>query len=374
MSSRAAGPLFDSRDFMIADGIAHLCAGGESACLHRHSAAFSRYLHDKSSGMAGRLAQEAQIARARAGIARAWGVDAASIGFVGNVAEGVAIVAESLDWRDGDNLVVDANEYPSVVGPFLKRRSPRVTLRQARGTAPDRFAECVDARTRAIGVSYVSYLTGERHDPSALRKLADSVGALLVVDFTQAAGYLPIHASIADFAFSACYKWLLGVTGVAVAYWNRARQPEWSPASAGWHSFAPGARGYDKPPPLRGDALRFTRGNPAHASIYVLADALEYLAACDVGDLQAHVQGLTTAMLERLEALRIPTLTPADPARHGASVCVSSPRAQAIVDAMATRGVLAWNGQGRIRFSFHGYNASRDVDQAMDALSAEWVE
>ena len=47
-----------------------------------------------------------------------------------------------------------------------------------------------------------------------------------------AAGYLPLEASIADFAFSACYKWLLGVTGVAVAYWNRARQPGWSPASA----------------------------------------------------------------------------------------------------------------------------------------------
>ena len=48
-----------------------------------------------------------------------------------------------------------------------------------------------------------------------------------VVDFTQAAGYLPIEASVADFAFSACYKWLLGVTGVAVAYWNRTRQPGW---------------------------------------------------------------------------------------------------------------------------------------------------
>ena len=365
-------PLFDPRDFMIGDGVAHLCAGGESAPLHRHEAALSRYLRDKSCGMAGRVAQEAEVARARAGIARSWGVDAASIGFVGNVAEGVAIVADSLNWREGDNLVVDANEYPSVVGPFLMRR-PGVTLRQARGTGPDRFAACVDARTRVIGVSYVSYLTGERHELGALRALADGTGALLVVDFTQAAGYLPLEAAIADFAFSACYKWLLGITGVAVAYWNRARQPEWSPASAGWYSFAPGSRSYDDPPPLRDDALRFTRGNPAHASLYVLADALDYLAAWDVRDVQAHVQGMTTAMLERLEALRIPTLTPADPARHGASVCVSSPRAQAIADALARRGVLAWNGQGRIRFSFHGYNSLGDLENAISALSAEWT-
>jgi selenocysteine lyase/cysteine desulfurase len=365
-------PLFDPRDFMIPDGIAHLCAGGESAPLQRHAAAVSRYLEDKSRGMAGRVAQEAEIARARAGIARSWGVDAASIGFVGSVAEGVAIVADSLDWRDGDNLVIDANEYPSVVGPFLLRRG--VTLRQARGTAPDRYAGCVDARTRVIGVSYVSYLTGERHDLSALRALADRTGALLVVDFTQAAGYLPLDASIADFAFSACYKWLLGVTGVAIACWNRARQPGWAPVSAGWYSFEPGSRSYDNPPRLRDDALRFTRGNPAHSSVYVLADALDYLAAYDVREVQAYVQGMTTALLERMEALRIPTLTPADPARHGASVCVSSPRAQTIVDAMARRRVLAWNGQGRVRFSFHGYNSRRDVDRAIDALAAEWTQ
>jgi selenocysteine lyase/cysteine desulfurase len=366
-------PLFDPRDFAIAPGITHVCAGGETACLRRHAAAMSRYLHDKSSGMAGRIAQETEIARARAGIALLWGVDAGSIGLVSNVAEGVSIVAESVDWRDGDNIVIDADEYPSVAGPFLLHRRPIVTIRQARGTEPDRFAACVNEHTRVIGVSYVSYLTGERHDLRALRMLADKVGALLVVDFTQASGYLPIDAAVADFAFSACYKWMLGITGVAVAFWNRARQPAWSPASAGWHSFAPGSRGYDKPPPLRDDAMRFTRGNPAHAPVYVLAEALDYLAAYDMSAVQAHVQTLTTAMLDRLRALQIPTLTPADPARHGASVCVPSARAQAIVDAMAQNGVLAWSGQGRVRFSFHGYNSAPDVDRAIDALRAEWL-
>jgi selenocysteine lyase/cysteine desulfurase len=365
-------PLFDPRDFAIAPGITHVCAGGETACLRRHDAALSRYLHDKSSGMAGRVAQEAELARARAGIARLWGVDVGSIGFVSNVAEGISIVAESLNWQDGDNIVIDADEYPSVAGPFLLHRHPIVTIRQARGTEPDRFAGCVNERTRVIGVSYVSYLTGERHDLHALRMLADKVGALLVVDFTQASGYLPIDAAVADFAFCACYKWMLGITGVAVAYWNRARQPDWSPATAGWHSFAPGSRGYDDPPPLRADALRFTRGNPAHGPVYVLAQALDYLAAFDMQDLQAHVQALTTGMLERLRALQLPTLTPTDPARHGASVCVPSARAQSIVDGMAQNGVLAWNGQGRVRFSFHGYNSAPDVDRAIDALRAEW--
>jgi len=361
-------PLFDPADFRLPDGIAHVCAGGETAALRTHDAAVLRYLSDKSSGLPGRTAQEAEIETARTGTARMWGVSAGDIGFVSNVAEGVSIVAESLDWRDGDSIAIDAIEYPSVVGPIALRRAPAIALRQARGTDPDRLSACVDASTRIIAASYVSYLTGERVDLHALRRLADNVGALLLVDFTQASGYLPIEAALADFAFSACYKWMLGITGVAVAYWNRTRQPDWTPASAGWHSLAPGGRGYDTLPALKPDAMRFTRGNPAHCPIYVLNSALSYLSQYEMHAVQHHVQTLTVALLDELAASQIAAMTPSDPARHGASVCIASPRAAAVVDALYAQGVYAWNGQGRVRISFHGYNGMRDVERTATAL------
>jgi cysteine desulfurase / selenocysteine lyase len=361
-------PLFDPDDFRLPGGVAHVCAGGETAALRAHDAAVLRYLADKSSGLPGRSAQEAEIEAARAGMARMWGVSAGEIGFVSNVAEGVSIVAESLVWRDGDSIAIDANEYPSVVGPIALRRKPAIALRQARGTEPDRLSACVDASTRIIAASYVSYLTGERVDLHALRRLADSAGALLLVDFTQASGYLPIEASLADFAFSACYKWMLGITGVAVAYWNRVRQPDWAPASAGWHSFAPGGRGYDAIPALKSDAMRFTRGNPAHCPIYVLNSALSYLGRFEMREVQRHVQTLTAGLLDELATSQMAVMTPADPARHGASVCFASPRAAAIVDALYAQGVYAWNGQGRVRISFHGYNSTSDLERTVAAL------
>jgi cysteine desulfurase/selenocysteine lyase len=361
-------PLFDPADFRLPPGVAHVCAGGETAALRRHDEALLRYIADKSSGLPGRTAQEKEIEDARAGMARLWGVNPNDIGFVGTVAEGVSIVAESIDWHDGDSIAIDAHEYPSVAGPIAMRRNPTIALRQARGTEPDRMAACVDGSTRIIAASYVSYLTGERTDLTALRALADRVGAVLLVDFTQASGCLPIEASIADFAFSACYKWMLGITGVAVAYWNRARQPGWTPASAGWYSFVTGSRGYDTIPALKPDAMRFTRGNPAHCSIYVLNSALSYLSQFDMCDVQRHVQTLTVTLLQELAASQVPVMTPNDPARHGASVCIASPRAPAIVDALYAQGVYAWNGQGRIRISFHGYNTMADMDRTVGAL------
>jgi cysteine desulfurase/selenocysteine lyase len=365
-------PLFDPTEFRLPPGTAHVCAGGETAALRSHDAALLRYVADKSRGPTGRTAQEAEVEAARAGLARLWGVSSADIGFVSNVAEGVSMVAESLDWRDGDSIAIDANEYPSVVAPFAFRRSTSVSLRQG-GTDPEGLSACVDGNTRIIAASYVSYLTGERVDLHALRRMADSVGALLLVDFTQASGYLRIDASIADFAFSACYKWMLGITGVAVAFWNRSRQPDWRPASAGWHSIAPGMRGFDSLPDLKSDAMCFTRGNPAHGPIYVLNNALAYLSRFDMRDVQRHVQTLTVALLEELAAAQIPVMTPADPTRHGASVCIASRRAQEVVEALHAQGVYAWNGHGRIRISFHGYNSMADVIAGILSTTPEEV-
>jgi selenocysteine lyase/cysteine desulfurase len=287
------------------------------------------------------------------------------------------MVIESLDWREGEAVLLDPDEYPSVLAPAALHRHPRIALRFARMDDPEAVAAAIaEGGVRMIAVSHVSYLTGRRYDLAALRRAADAAGAILVVDHTQAAGYLPIPGDLADFAFAATYKWLLGMTGTAVAYWNRARQPGWRPASAGWHSLAAGTARPDwaagEVPALVPDAMRFARGNPAHAALYVLDSAQQFLGGFEAAAVQRHVQGLTVALLERLRRRGIPTTTPEDPARHGASVCIAHPRAAALAEALQSRGVWAWNGRGRVRFSFHGYNAMDDVTRIDGALGESW--
>ena len=366
-------PLFDPADFRIGPGICHVCAAGETPFLRRHDQALEAYARDKSAGMPGRTAQGEQVARARALAAKLCHAEADDIGFVSSVAEGMSMVAESIAWRPGDNVCLAAQEYPSVAAPFAVRPDGPVKVRVAKGCGVEEMAAHVDARTRIIAVSYVSYLSGARADLDGLRQLADSVGAMLIVDFTQGAGYLPIHAPIADFAFSACYKWLLGTTGVAIAYWNRRRQPDWSPTTAGWYSIDAGPRpDYARGLSLQQSALRFTRGNPAHAPVYVLVSALSYLQQFAVEDTERHVQALTVPLLEGLARLGIATITPRSPAHHGASVCVESPRAQEIVDRLNDSGIFTWNGRGRIRVSFHGYNRLDDVERVLSGLKRHW--
>lgn len=362
-------PLFDPAAFLLPPGIIHVCAGGQTPALHSQAAAFAQACADKSMGAPGRARADAAAERLRARLASFWQVEEDGIGLVSSVAEGMSLLVESLDWRPGDNVVVDSNEYASMVAPIALRRG--VTLRFAPLMDPAQVEAATDGRTRMILASAVSYYDASRCDLAALRRVADRVGAMLVVDYTQASGWMPIAADIADFAFAACYKWMLGQTGIAIAYWNRARQPGWAPATAGWYSIVTGPRpDYAQPLALRQDAGRFTRGNPAHLAVFVLHAALDLLEAYPRAAVQAHVQALTVGLLARLGAAGIPSITPHDPAQHGASVCIAHPEAARVVDALASHGVWAWNGRGRIRISFHGYNDAAELDPIMAALRA----
>ena len=58
------------------------------------------------------------------------------------------------------------------------------------------------------------------------------------------------------------------------------------------------------------------------------------------------------------------------PENHGASICLPHPQAADIVRRLESEGVLTWNGRGRVRVSFHGYNGEADVARAFAALRA----
>ncbi len=356
--------LFPREAFDIPAGMSHLCCGGEPPWLRSHADAVARYGADRTAGWDGRLAQSAEVERVRGLFAAAWAVPHADIGFVSSVAEGCGLLGESLDLPPGCNVVAADIEYSSMLGGFALRPGVEIRLADGMGGIPAQ----VDAQTRVILISDISQLTGEAADLPALRALADSVGAALVVDYTQAAGWKQIRASIADFAFSSCYKWLLATTGIAVAYWNQARQPGWAPRSGGWFSL-PMPIDWQAPRIIPG-AMRFCRGNPAFVPLYMLGHAVQAAAGwTGAPALEAHVHGLAAAFRQGVLEAQLPCLTPA---AHGANVCLPHAASEAMVAALHERGVMAWGGRGRVRFSFHGYNDVSDVEAGLAALREVW--
>ena len=73
-------------------------------------------------------------------------------------------------------------------------------------------------------------------------------GALVVVDATQAAGWLPVDARDADLLVCAAYKWLLAPRGAAFMVVGERLAERLEPVMANWWATADYRNGYYGPP------------------------------------------------------------------------------------------------------------------------------
>ena len=164
----------------------------------------------------------------RAQFARLINAGTDEIGFLFSTSEGENIVANALDLKAGDNVVVDDLHYETEFVLYRHLRDTQgIELRVAkhragRVDAAD-FEPLVDRRTRLVSVAWVSHHNGFRHEMRPIADLAHAHGALFYADGIQAAGMIPIDVKQAgvDVLCAGTYKWLLGSFGVAPFYVRR---------------------------------------------------------------------------------------------------------------------------------------------------------
>jgi len=366
-------PLIPPSEFIGIDEATHLCAGGEAPMLRSHLDALQRFATDKGGGMAGRDRMFEVYRRAKIGLSSLVNRPEGDVALLGSASEGVNVVAASIDWQPGDNVVVADVEYPSMIYPWARRLGREVEIR----VVPSRdwyvdladLRAVVDQHTRIVSVSQVSYLTGQRLNVAAVADIAWQAGARLIVDATHALGVIPVNANLCDFLVSSCYKWLLAAHGVGVFVWNRSRVDDLEPASIGWHSVR-SRGGVNRPTEvaLRPDADRFEIGNPSLPSIYILNNALDRLFELTARDVESHVLALGARVREGLMARGKLVMTPESPAERAGNLCFAEPEAEQLAEKLAARGVQVWGSDGRVRVSAHVYNSSEDVDRFFNAL------
>jgi selenocysteine lyase/cysteine desulfurase len=365
-------PLVSPGDFAGLPGLCHLAAAGETPMLASQAAVFSDFMYDKGQGMAGRERIYARVGRTADSLAALLGCQAAELGFPQNVAQAMNMVARTMDRQDG-NVVLPQWEYPSVLYPWVTGTNLEVRLVRSPDHLMDarRFRDNVDSRTRALAVSLVSYYTGELIDLAEYREIADSCGALLIVDASQALGVANFDISLTDFAFACGYKWALGTHGAGIAYCNAARQPGWQQRESGWASAEwvdADVRDTSVTPVRNGRC--FELGNPAALCVQILGNGVDYLRAAGIDGVERHVRALTDVLWTELHALGMQMLTPSDPHRRLGIVAFTVEDEARWRRGLEARDVLAWTGDKRVRISPHLYNGMADVRQAVDAVQA----
>ncbi|WP_109505966.1 aminotransferase class V-fold PLP-dependent enzyme [Nocardioides speluncae] len=286
------------------------------------------------------------VAEARAAYARLVGVPEDRVAIGGSVSELVGLVAASLP--SGSRVLVVRGDFTSVTWPFAAQAGRGVTVTEVE---LDKLAERA-ADADLVAVSVVQSADGRLADLDALRA-AQADGTRILLDATQATGWLDHDLGWADVVVGGAYKWLLvprGVAWMAVHpdYELVANNAGWYAGDDVWSSV------YDLPLRLAKNARAYDT-SPAWYCHVGAAVALPLLAGLDRAAVQKHCVGLADGFLAGLGL----------PPQGSAIVSVRLPDAGA---RLAAAGVVAAQRGAGTRLSFHLYNTEADVARALNAL------
>jgi len=366
------GPPIDPASLLLEAGTVHLLSGGEAPLPRATVAAYAAYAADKSSGAPGRQRLEAKAEQVRDRMAALAGTVRQHIGFVSSASAALTMAVAALDWREGDRIVTLADDYPSVVlaGLGLERHGVSVRLVAAGDDPVSALLEAVEARTRLVLASQVSFRHGRRLDIARLAHELQKLGIALGVDASHALGVLPVPVAECDFVVSCGHKFLLGSHGTGILFWNAARlgQPR---TPAGWFSVAhydvaqAGASFTAKP-----GALAFELGNPDFPALYALEAGLDLLDGAGSTAIAEHALALSGVLRERLAGLGWDVWTPRPEAARGTSIAIGTDHAAEIAMRLAAARIHVAAGEGRLRLSVHGFNTEADLETAIARLGA----
>ena len=97
--------------------------------------ALAAYVRHKSSGSLGRPALYAMEQETVGLTADLLGTSPDSVTFLANATDGVNLLANSLEWREGDEVLITDLEFPSNVLPWLRLKDRGVNVRVVRSEA-----------------------------------------------------------------------------------------------------------------------------------------------------------------------------------------------------------------------------------------------
>jgi selenocysteine lyase/cysteine desulfurase len=157
------------------------------------------------------------VERLRGAFASLIGASAAEVALVPSASYGLSTAARNLPLREGERILVLADQFPSNVYPWRelarRRRGEVLTLeRPEDGDWTRVIAEALDERVAILATPHYHWTDGSLVDLATLAPKVRDVGAALVLDLSQSWGVVPLDLSKVrpDFAVAVAYKWLLG--------------------------------------------------------------------------------------------------------------------------------------------------------------------
>jgi len=321
------------------------------------------------------LLREKQLRKMLAAMVNA--VSDGDIALLKNTTEGICTVANGINWRRGDNVVLPAGEFPSNRLPWHALHHLGVEVREVDIRSTDEPEQALisrmDENTRLLSVSAVQWTDGLRLRLETLGQTCRRNKILFFVDAIQQLGAIPIDVQACEIDFLAAdgHKWLLAPEGIAVFYCRESARQQLRLWQQGWHMV-------DDPYQFNRDhwqpsktALRFEAGSPNTLGQAALHAALGLLQKFGMQQVEARIVAnsrILSAGLADIPGLEL--VRSYDPQRVSGIVSFipKSRNPARFQRALSDRDLSCSVRGDAIRLSPHFYQAGKPVLEMLDVI------
>ncbi len=368
------------KEFPIRKEWVYLNHAAYSPTPARTAAAVKRFLDDSANNGCGNYGDwKAALANARKLSGQLLGCEANDVGFIKNTNHGLLCVANSINWREGDNVVIFEGEFPANVHPWrnlasLGVETKMVPMRDGWPVLEDMEA-AIDSRTRLAAISWVGFVNGFRVDCAEFGAICRRKKILSCVDGIQGLGGLPCDVTDWDIDFFASggHKWLMCMEGMGVLYCAKRTIEQMNDTMTGWCS-REGYSNYDEfAQPVLPDARRFEEGSWCMILAHSCEASIGMHLEVGIENAAKRIRALTDRAAEGLQRDGWIIHVPRNDENWSGIVTASKSGLDPtpVADRLLDRKINIAARSGRIRFAPHYYNTFDDIDQTLEALRDE---
>jgi len=308
--------------------------------------------------------------------------------FTKNASEALNLVARTFPLAPGDRVVITEMEHHSNIVPWqLATERSGAELRWFGLTDDGRLDlsnidELLTPQTKVVALTWVSNMLGTINPVAEIARRAHEVGAVVVLDASQAAPQLPIdvQAVDADFLAFTGHK-VTGPTGIGVLWGRTELLDQLPPFLGGGEMIATVSMEKSTWAPI---PHKFEAGTPPIVEAVGLGAAIDYISHIGLDNIHTHEQAVTGYLLEGLASVSgVTVLGPLDAADRGGAVAfeLAGVHPHDVAQLLDSRGIAVRAGhhcakpahkrfgvQSSTRASSYLYTTPAEIDALVDGL------
>jgi cysteine desulfurase/selenocysteine lyase len=318
-----------------------------------------------------------RVEQVRSQTASLIGAGSDEIAFTPNVSTGINIVAQGLDFQDGDNVIISDLEFPANVYPWLNLRSKGVEVRflanRNGSLLISDLEKLMDDKTKIVSLSLVEAGNGFKTDIQAVSRLCRENQTLFMIDAIQGLGVhdIDLQQFPCDFLVSGYYKWLFGPDGLAFLYVNKERLAVLGTAFASWAGMKEKFNYTEYRFDLHQSGRRFELGNLNFSAIDGAGKAIELVTTIGVDKIHRRVMHLANYIRNQVEGISgIHSLSDFQVENRSQIVLLHCPNFRG-VHAKLLKSNIVVNLREGLRVSPHFYNTKEEIDRLIERVEYE---